>query len=483
MKTNPLRFALALGAGLLAAASSPGFSYITDQRKTGTALPLKWPAGTVAITLKLANNPAVGNGANFNSSAQASAQAWNAVIGDLQITSTIGTDTTAAQSNGVNELIFAADDFGTAFDTNVIAITTVWARGNERTQADIVFNSAITWGSYDGPRQGNPIDLKRVALHEMGHLLGLDHPDDAGQTVSAIMNSHVSNLDTLTSDDITGVQNLYGPPGTPGNDSFANAVAITLSGNNTATVTGFNTNATKQVGEPNHAGDAGGRSIWWKWTAPVAGSVSLDTRGSYLDTTLGVYTGSAVNSLSVVASNDDITSGVVQASSVSFTAAAGTTYFIAVDGFNGNSTGGADSGGITLNLSFTPSVPTPPVITTQPVNTTVTAGGTASFSVVASGAISFQWQFNGSNIAGATTATYSITSVLASQAGTYRVVVTNNSGSVNSADATLTVTTPAPPPPVTPPSSGGGGGGGGAPSLWFYGTLSLMALARFWRRR
>src|SRR5207247_1871393 len=54
----------------------------------------------------------------------------------------------------------------------------------------------------------------RVALHEFGHILGLDHPAESRQTVSAIMNSHISNLDQLTSDDIAGAQALYGGVGT-----------------------------------------------------------------------------------------------------------------------------------------------------------------------------------------------------------------------------------------------------------------------------
>jgi len=468
---------LALAAVLLSAIAAWGFTYITDQRTSGTPLPLKWPPGSVAIQIKL---DAAGSNTAFNAGAEASAQKWNAQLGDLQLTSTTAAAGAATDHNHVNEMVFAADVFGQAFDTNVLAVTTTWAKGNERTEGDILFNSAITWGAYDGPRQGNTIDLKRVALHEMGHLLGLDHPDEAGQTVAAIMNSHVSNLDTLTTDDITGVQNLYGPPGIPGNDNFANATTIVLS-NNAATVNGFNTNATKQPGEPNNAGDPGGRSVWWKWTAPAAGPVNLDTRGSYCDTTLGVYTGSAVGSLTSIASNDDLSATPhVQASAVTFTATIGTTYFIAVDGFNGGSTTGADSAAVTLNLAFTPSGPTLPAITTQPASATVTAGGNVSFSVVATDVVSYQWQFNGTNITGATSASYNISNVGASQAGSYRVTVTNNVGSVTSDNATLTVNTPAP-PPVTPPSSGGGGGG--APSLWFYGALSVLALARFWRRR
>ena len=83
-----------------------------------------------------------------------------------------------------------------------------------------------------------------------------------------------------------------------------------------------------------------------------------------------------------------------------------------------------------------------PVITTQPTNQTVTVGGTASFSVTASGTppFSFLWRFGGTNISGATNATLNLTNVQASQAGNYTVLVTNLYGSILSSNAVLTVT-------------------------------------------
>jgi len=86
---------------------------------------------------------------------------------------------------------------------------------------------------------------------------------------------------------------------------------------------------------------------------------------------------------------------------------------------------------------------TPPAITSQPVSITNLAGTTASFSVTASGtAATCQWRFNGTNIAGATSSTYTIASVQATNAGNYTVTVSNSAGSVTSAVATLTVTVP-----------------------------------------
>ena len=135
----------------------------------------------------------------------------------------------------------------------------------------------------------------------------------------------------------------------PANDNFANSQQIT--GAN-ATLSGTNVDATKEDGEPNHANNAGGKSVWYYWTPQSDGDVTIDTAGSTFDTLLAVYTGSAVNALSEVASNDDENdlSGLgIITSKVSFTATAWTTYCIAVDGFNNGP--GAESGSITLNLA------------------------------------------------------------------------------------------------------------------------------------
>lgn len=82
-----------------------------------------------------------------------------------------------------------------------------------------------------------------------------------------------------------------------------------------------------------------------------------------------------------------------------------------------------------------------PVITRQPQGATINAGGTLVLTVAASGspAPSYQWQFKGVPLSGATTATLVLTDVLAAQAGAYTVVVTNSSGSVTSSAANLAV--------------------------------------------
>jgi subtilisin family serine protease len=134
----------------------------------------------------------------------------------------------------------------------------------------------------------------------------------------------------------------------PPNDQFANRMV--LSGSSVTTL-GNNVNATKEAGEPLHAGNSGGKSVWWTWTAPNSGPVAVTTAGSSFDTTLGVYTGTVVSGLTLVAGDDD--SGGWPASAVSFNAKVGTAYQIAVDGFDDGFPFGAAEGDIRLNLSET----------------------------------------------------------------------------------------------------------------------------------
>jgi Immunoglobulin I-set domain len=83
-----------------------------------------------------------------------------------------------------------------------------------------------------------------------------------------------------------------------------------------------------------------------------------------------------------------------------------------------------------------------PTVTTQPANQTVTAGQTATFTVVASGTapLAYQWQKNNSDISGAASASYTTPATVQTDNGvTFRVVVANSAGNITSNNATLTV--------------------------------------------
>ena len=128
-------------------------------------------------------------------------------------------------------------------------------------------------------------------------------------------------------------------------------------------------------------------------------------------------------------------------------------------GFTGG-TGGLTAIQDILTWTYTPTGGTPvaPTITTQPSNQTVTAGQTATFTVVASGTapLSYQWLENmGSgftDISGATSASYTTPATTSANSGnTFEVTVSNSQGPVTSNAATLTVTSSS-----TSPSYGSG---------------------------
>lgn len=110
---------------------------------------------------------------------------------------------------------------------------------------------------------------------------------------------------------------------------------------------------------------------------------------------------------------------------------------------------------------------TAPSIATQPATQTVASGGSATFTVVATGspAPTYQWRKNDVEISGATSASLTLLAVTTSNAGTYTVLVSNVAGSVTSSDATLTVTEPSAGVGTGTGGGGTGTGGGGTGTI------------------
>ncbi|HEV2195107.1 MAG TPA: immunoglobulin domain-containing protein [Candidatus Acidoferrum sp.] len=114
-----------------------------------------------------------------------------------------------------------------------------------------------------------------------------------------------------------------------------------------------------------------------------------------------------------------------------------------------NTAGSVTSSAATLTVNAAAVAPS---ITTQPTNQTVTAGQVATFSVAASGSapLSYQWQKNGVNIAGATSTSYTTPATTTADSGTtFRVLVNNSAGSATSSAATLTVNAAVQAPSIT----------------------------------
>ena len=226
-------------------------------------------------------------------------------------------------------------------------------------------------------------------------------------------------------------------------------------------MSGSNKLATKEPGEPDHAADPGGGSVWYSLTPSFTGTAFVSTAGSTFDTLLGVYTGSSVSGLTTLAGNDDATEHV-GTSKACFSAAAGTPYHVAVDGVEAASALGFAQGSFTLSWGqYTdphPCAVLPPSITGTPQ---VSRPLTASQGTWAGPSLGFAYQWfvcgdvNCSEIPGATASTY--TPVAGDQGKLLYVQVTaqDPADGFNNVPSTSALTAPvlaAPPPPPPPPN-------------------------------
>ncbi|MFL6590643.1 MAG: matrixin family metalloprotease [Chthoniobacterales bacterium] len=167
------------------------------------------PDRTVVMQLSLGGPKALSDGfASFNESARDALNIWNTHLAHLRFGYVMNSPVVVAANDDQMSVVFSSKAGSDDFGTGVLAVTLLYSRDpGVREETDTYFNNAVQWDSYRGPLK-QAEDFHRVALHEFGHTLGLDHPDDGGQHVTAIMNSTVSNVDSLQSDDIMGAQAL-----------------------------------------------------------------------------------------------------------------------------------------------------------------------------------------------------------------------------------------------------------------------------------
>src|SRR5437762_1121373 len=153
-------------------------------------------------------------------------------------------------------IVFSNTAFGQKFGSGTLAVTYWRSSGSNIVEADVLFIRNQQFDSYRGPLRFGTNgwcigDIRRVLIHELGHALGLDHPDDHGQHVDAIMNSVTSNRETLSADDISGAQSMYAaptptptptptPPPSPSASHFANiSTRMDVGTGNNVMIAGF----------------------------------------------------------------------------------------------------------------------------------------------------------------------------------------------------------------------------------------------------
>jgi hypothetical protein len=200
----------ALLAIALSAVASVANGYVLEGKSwpTGSTVIMQLNLGSAGRTLQDGNT-------SWDSAVLPVAGMWNQTIQRVQVTTIVNPLVPVVSGDRINAVVFSNSIFGQSFGSGTLAVTYYTSSGGSMIESDTLFNRAAVFDSYRGPLQFIPhgsaiADIRRVFLHEMGHTLGLGHPDTGGQRVTAVMNSIVSDQEILASDDIAGGQYLYG---------------------------------------------------------------------------------------------------------------------------------------------------------------------------------------------------------------------------------------------------------------------------------
>ena len=257
--------------------------------------------------------------------------------------------------------------------------------------------------------------------------LDITNVQTASVTTSSSQVVWTTNIAANSSVDY-GTTTAYGSS-TAVNSAMVTNHDVTLSGLVAGTTYYYQVNSTDSK---NNHGKSGGHTLK---TAGfnIAGTISPSTGGNGATVTLS---GAASTTTTSDSLGSYTIAGLPNGTYLVVPSHAGYT-------FTPSSQSATVNGANITGVNFTDSpAPVGPTITTQPANQTVTAGQTATFTVTAAGTapLTYQWQKNAVNIAGATSSSYTTPATTTSDSGsTFKVVVTNTAGTVTSASATLTV--------------------------------------------
>jgi len=182
---------------------------------------------------------------------------------------------------------------------------------------------------------GTEVQLTTMRLDSADHLNNVTFttPHFTGEKSNGTWKVRVADVDPIIVGTLTGVSvTVHGSssPLPPTNDNFENAETYDST---SSTFNTSNRGATRQTGEPRHADQRGGGSLWWLYRPPTTGYLTLDTLGSAVDTLLAVYRGDSLSGLTLVYA-DDNSAGNGQARITRIPVAPGESYRIAVDGKN-----------------------------------------------------------------------------------------------------------------------------------------------------
>ncbi len=286
-----------LGKGPCLAAAAVALALLATDLHSWFPLASRWADSAIPVPMTLS----VGSG--WNTVARDALTVWNHAGSNFRFRSTTSAgerpSCRVTDIDSRNVVVWGADFCGRAWGEGTLAVAATWYRTSTRqtVDSDVIFNSNYSWSSYRGNLRRDAIDFGRVAIHEFGHVLGLDHPDDHGQSVSAIMNARVSNLDTIQADDIAGVRGIYGDE-----DGGGGRGGCTLGdlGTVTGTVT-VNGALDHDCVSPNFSGEL---ARFYSFTLGTAASVEIDLVSSEFNAWLTLREGADMSGRALVYDND-----------------------------------------------------------------------------------------------------------------------------------------------------------------------------------